>query len=91
MHITGRDRFRAFLTGAAVIRTAHDMYPEDFKWKMPPYEYEAEKMPIDILAGTDRFRRDIEEGDSLESMEKWWQEQSRVFNRKVRARHLMYK
>lgn len=91
LHITARDRFRPFLTGAAVIKTAHDMYPEDFKWRMPPYEYEAEKMPIDILAGTDRFRRDIEEGDSLESMEKWWQEQSREFNRKVRARYLMYK
>ncbi len=91
LHIIARDRFRPFLTGAAVIKTAHDMYPEDFKWRMPPYEYEAEKMPIDILAGTDRFRRDIEEGDSLESMEKWWQEQSREFNRKVRARYLMYK
>jgi uncharacterized protein YbbC (DUF1343 family) len=91
MHITARDRFSPFLTGAAVIKTAHDMYPEEFKWKMPPYEYEAEKMPIDILAGTDRFRRAIEEGDSLESIEKWWEEQSREFNRKVRAGYLMYK
>ena len=66
------------------------MYPEHYQWKMPPYEYEAEKMPIDILAGTDRLRRDIEEGVSLENMEKWWQEQSRELNRKVRARHLLY-
>jgi uncharacterized protein YbbC (DUF1343 family) len=91
MHITARDRFRPFLTGAAIIKTVHDMYPENFRWGMPPYEYEPDKMPIDILAGTDRFRRDIEEGDFLESMEQRWQEQNLEFNRKVRAGNLMYK
>jgi uncharacterized protein YbbC (DUF1343 family) len=91
LHVTGRDRFRPFLTGAAVIRTVHDLYPDHFKWKMPPYEYEAEKMPIDILAGTDRFRRDIEEGETLESMEKWWQEQCMAFNKEVREGYLIYK
>ena len=33
------------------IRTVRDMYPEDFAWKPPPYEYEHKKLPIEILCG----------------------------------------
>jgi uncharacterized protein YbbC (DUF1343 family) len=32
------------------------LYPEDFAWLPPPYEYEREKMPIDILFGSARLR-----------------------------------
>jgi hypothetical protein len=33
---------------------------DGFGWRQPPYEYEAEKMPIDILWGSDRLRRAID-------------------------------
>ena len=32
------------------------LYPADFAWLPPPYEYEREKMPIDILFGSSRLR-----------------------------------
>jgi uncharacterized protein YbbC (DUF1343 family) len=47
-------------------------------------------MPIDILAGTDRLRKDIENGEDLERMEEWWKEQSLEFQRRVRRRFLIY-
>jgi uncharacterized protein YbbC (DUF1343 family) len=91
LHITKREKFRPFKTGVAVIKAVHDLSPEYFQWGRPPYEYEREKLPIDILAGTDRIRKDIEEGESLESMEAWWKEQCQEFQRKVRKKYLMYK
>jgi uncharacterized protein YbbC (DUF1343 family) len=39
-----------------------------FAWKQPPYEYEYEKLPIDILFGNSWVRKAIEEGESLDSM-----------------------
>jgi hypothetical protein len=27
------------------------LYPKQFAWKQPPYEYEREKLPIEILLG----------------------------------------
>ncbi len=90
IHITNRERFKPFKTGVAVIKAAHDLYSEHFLWRKPPYEYETEKMPIDILAGTDRLRKDIENGETLERMEEWWKEQSLQFQRKVRRRYLIY-
>lgn len=91
LHITKREKFSPFTTGVAIIKAVHDLYPEYFQWKRPPYEYEREKLPFDILAGTDRLRKDIEQGVSLEKMEAWWKEQYKEFQRKVRKKYLMYK
>jgi uncharacterized protein YbbC (DUF1343 family) len=91
MHVTDREKFRPVKTGVAVLKTIHDLYPEHFLWKQPPYEYETKKMPIDILAGTDRLRKDIESGKSLDRMEAWWQEECMEFDKNLRKKYLLYK
>jgi uncharacterized protein YbbC (DUF1343 family) len=90
IHITNREKFKPFKTGVAILKAVHDLYPDDFKWKEPPYEYETKKLPIDILAGTDRLRRDIENGKDLELMEEWWLEECRRFNKTIRKKYLIY-
>jgi len=90
IHVTNRERLKPFKTGIAIIKSIHDLYPEHFAWKQPPYEYETEKMPIDILAGTDRLSKDIEKGKKLDKMEDWWQEECLQFNRNIRKKYLMY-
>jgi uncharacterized protein YbbC (DUF1343 family) len=79
IHVTDRSTFLPVLTGVAVIRTLYNLYPESFQWKEPPYEYEAEKMPIDILAGSDSLRLQIEGGCSLEEIALSWKEQQEAF------------
>jgi uncharacterized protein YbbC (DUF1343 family) len=39
-----------------ILATVRRLYPQDFDWLPPPYEYEHEKMPIDILFGSPRLR-----------------------------------
>jgi uncharacterized protein YbbC (DUF1343 family) len=90
IHIMDRRKFKPFKTGVAVLKTVHDLYPEEFAWKEPPYEYEDVKLPIDILAGTERMRKGIEKGEELEHMEQWWNEQCRAFQRKTRRIYLIY-
>ena len=90
IHIINREKFKPFKTGVAILKTVHDLYPEHFAWKQPPYEYETEKMPIDIIAGTDRLRKGIDNGEDLDHMEEWWQEQCLEFNKKFRKRYLRY-
>ena len=91
IHVTRREAFRPFLTGVAIIKAVHDLYPEHFEWKRPPYEYVTDKPPIDVLAGTDRLRNDIARGRSLSGMEKWWKAQCLEFNKKIRSKYLLYK
>ncbi len=90
IHVTDREKFRPFKTGAAVLKAIHNTYPRDFKWKEPPYEYEEVKMPIDILTGTGRLRKDIEAWKDLDEMETWWKEETKAFE-KIRKKFLIYK
>jgi uncharacterized protein YbbC (DUF1343 family) len=90
IHVTDRRRFRPFKTGVGILKAVFELYPKDFSWKNPPYEYEERLMPIDILAGTDRLRKDIEAGTDLNEMEHWWDEELRAFEREIRKKNLLY-
>jgi len=90
IHVTDREKFRSFKTGVAILKAIHNTYPRDFAWKQPPYEYEEIMLPIDILAGTNRLRKDIEAWKDLNEMEAWWKEDVRAFD-KIRKKFLLYK
>jgi uncharacterized protein YbbC (DUF1343 family) len=62
IHVTDRARFRPVRTAVSLLSEFRRAAPDHFAWRQPPYEYEYEKMPIDILAGSDELRRQIEAG-----------------------------
>ena len=90
IHVTDREKFKPFRTGVAILKAVHNTWPRDFAWKQPPYEYEEVKMPIDILAGSGQFRKDIESWKDIKDMEAWWKEELKGFE-KVRKKYLLYK
>jgi uncharacterized protein YbbC (DUF1343 family) len=51
IHITDRGAFLPFQTAIEIIRLIRKLYPSEFRWKQPPYEYETRKLPIEILLG----------------------------------------
>jgi uncharacterized protein YbbC (DUF1343 family) len=73
VHLTDREAFRPVLTATAALAAVHELWPAEFHWKAPPYEYEYEKLPIDILAGGPDFRRDIEAGRSPWEISEAWE------------------
>jgi len=89
IHVLDRASFKPALTGIAIVKTAYDMYPDDFKWKDPPYEYEYDRNPFDLIAGTSKVREAIERGDSLESIAESWVEPLASFNQ-LRKEFLLY-
>jgi uncharacterized protein YbbC (DUF1343 family) len=89
LHVTDRRRFKPYLTGLALIATSHRLYPRHFAWRQPPYEFEKKKLPIDLLCGTDRIRRQIEANRPLREIEASWQSALAVFSRS-RRKHLLY-
>jgi uncharacterized protein YbbC (DUF1343 family) len=90
IHVVDRKRFKPFRTAAAILKTVRELYPDDFSWNSPPYEYEKERLPVDILAGSDRFRKAIDTGRDLADMEAWWDEELKYFNRHIRRKYLLY-
>jgi len=51
LHVADRASFAPLRTSLEILRSVQDMYPKDFAWKQPPYEYEHAKLPIEILCG----------------------------------------
>jgi uncharacterized protein YbbC (DUF1343 family) len=62
IHVTDRHAFLPVLTGAALLLGFRKASPSRFAWRNPPYEYEHDKMPIDILAGSSALRQQVEAG-----------------------------
>lgn len=58
--VTNRNTFRSFEVYYEIIRWVYRTYPEGFKWKKPPYEYEYKRPPIDMISGSSSLRESIE-------------------------------
>jgi uncharacterized protein YbbC (DUF1343 family) len=60
-----------------------------FAWRQPPYEYEHDKLPIDILAGSSTLREQIESGVAPKDIAHSWRDDEAAF-RKARQKFLLY-
>jgi len=89
IHVLDRARFPAVETGVALIAAFRDAGPDRFAWRDPPYEYEREKRPFDILAGSAELREQIERGTSAHDIARAWQPAIDQFMR-LRERFLLY-
>lgn len=72
IHVTDRRQFQPVLTGVALIEAVRREDPSAFAWRQPPYEYEHDKWPIDILAGAPALREAIDEGATAQDIAAAW-------------------
>ena len=89
IHVTERAAFRPVLTGAALIQMFRRFNPEKFSWRQPPYEYEHDKLPIDILAGSDALRQQVDAGLAPTAIADSWRTDEAAF-RDLRRPFLLY-
>lgn len=89
IHVLDRRIFRPVITGIALIKAIRDLYPEDFAWQDPPYEYVYDRCPFDVIAGTGKLRDQIESGASVQDIAAGWREDERAFD-ELRRRYLLY-
>jgi uncharacterized protein YbbC (DUF1343 family) len=89
IHVTDRQQFQPVLVGVALIAMFHQVDPARFAWRQPPYEYEHDNMPIDILAGSATLRGQIESGTSARDIAASWKKDQERF-RKLREPYLLY-
>lgn len=89
IHVLDRDSFEPWLTGIAMAKFAHDMYPDEFRWKEPPYEYVYDKNPFDVISGTAKIREAFEKGIELNVIAEETKEPVAEF-KKLREGFLLY-
>jgi uncharacterized protein YbbC (DUF1343 family) len=89
IHVSDRNVFGPVQAGVALLRECFGSGPDKFEWRDPPYEYEHEKMPIDILAGSPLLRRQIEAQVPLAEIIESWDEGEAEFQ-EIRQAYLLY-
>jgi len=89
IHVTDRRTFQPVLAGVLLTEAFRSVSAGAFEWRQPPYEYEYEKRPFDILAGTADTREQIEAGVPAEEIARSWEPSVAAFG-KVREKFLLY-
>ena len=64
--------FQPLLTGLSLLQIILELYPDSLKLKEPPYEYEYERRPLDLILGrTDLYDR-LAAGTTAEELAREW-------------------
>ena len=86
LQVTDPVAFRPYRTTLALIAEVARLWPDDFAWISPPYEYEMEKMPVDIVTGSDALRKAVSAGSVVAELDRlatgdqaaWWEETASI-------------
>lgn len=87
VHIMDYQMYSPFETGLHIVKTIHDLYPNDFEFRA---EDNKGISYFDLLVGNGWIRDAIEEGQSVKDMKKEWEDDLNKFL-KIRKEYLMYK
>jgi uncharacterized protein YbbC (DUF1343 family) len=89
IHVTDPIAFKPYRAGLALLQAVMRCHPESFQWKAPPYEYEHERMPIDLILGDQHLREELAAMVPLGTLESRWQAALTTFQRQRQA-YLLY-
>ena len=89
LHVTNRRAFRPVRTAVELMAEFRREDSGRFAWREPPYEYEQDKQPIDILYGSDRLRATLDAGAEVADLVASWAPDEEAF-RRTREPYLLY-
>jgi uncharacterized protein YbbC (DUF1343 family) len=88
VHPTDARRYAPYAVTLRLLQAILRRHPREFAWRPPPYEYEREKMPIDLLIGDRAIRQRLEELEPIERIEASWRGPLEEFKAMSREHHL---
>ena len=89
IHLTDSKIFKPYVTALAIVQDIISLYPGHFSWREPPYEYEREKMPVDLIIGDKNLREGIEQQKDINELENSWQKELEDF-KEIAQRYFLY-
>jgi uncharacterized protein YbbC (DUF1343 family) len=89
IHVTDPDSYQPYFTSLKLLQAVMRYHAKDFSWKNPPYEYEFEKLPIDLILGDPEIRKRMARMDSLDDIAESWEPELNRFV-EVSRNHYLY-
>ena len=88
LHIMDPSQYQPYKTTLHLLRAIMAEHPDQFEWKLPPYEYEYERLPIDLIIGDRHIRKQVEKLEPIDVIESGWQDGLSQFESISREFHL---
>jgi uncharacterized protein YbbC (DUF1343 family) len=85
IHVLDRGTFLPFRTGAHLLKAAAGLWPEWFRWRQEPYEFETARLAIDLLAGGSWLREAVEGLRDLDACLSEGEAGAQKFQEKIKA------
>jgi uncharacterized protein YbbC (DUF1343 family) len=76
--------FKPFLTALSLLEIILKRWPKDFKLKEPPYEYEWERRPIDLILGRQNLFEALMKGTTAGELDKSFEGELSAFNQETK-------
>lgn len=89
LHVTDHKEFLPYRTSLTLLKAIIKLYPKEFEYKAPPYEYEYERLPMDLILGSTGIRMSLERDKPVAGLETEWQQDLLEFET-IRKRYLIY-
>jgi uncharacterized protein YbbC (DUF1343 family) len=89
IHLTDPEVYRPFKTSLILLQAVVRSHGEKFQWLSPPYEYEFNHLPIEIILGSTNLHLELEAGAAIEELERSWEPELEEF-RQLRRPYLIY-
>jgi len=88
IHITSKKEYNSFLSSLILMQLILRHHPNAFKFKEPPYEYEFERMPIDLILGSKTLREKLAAQEDPVHLSDQWKDELDQFQSLSRKYHL---
>jgi len=73
IHITDPVKYKPYFSALKLLQAIYMNHRHEFRWKDPPYEYEFDRYPVDLITGNRSIRAAVEKTDRICEIEKTWQ------------------
>ena len=88
LHVLDRERYTPYLVSLKTVQILIRHHPEAFKFKQPPYEYDYERQPMDLILGSKTLRKAVEQGADLDEISRSWQKDLDTFKQESKRFYL---
>ena len=85
IHVLDAQAYRPYRTSLELVQAVLRCHSDEFSWKPPPYEYEYERLPMDLILGDNRIREQLQAMTPVADLERSWQEGLRDFENRRKA------
>jgi len=80
IHITSKKEFKPYFSSLMLLQLIIKNHADEFTFKAPPYEYEYDKMPIDLILGSKKLRTQLTGSVDVSLLSNQWKDELKIFS-----------